>query len=703
MSFKKISTIAATALAVAAGLLTVPAPAAEAAAQVYNPCYRLSAGQTKYSSYNANRVTFVTAVDRNTNSATITSCVKSGTGYKQEWQDWGYIGLNGFAAPGLTWENSYRTPSGSYTVTEALGRANPGTALRYYTVNRNSKWGGERGPRYNQYFEGAGGPSDENLWTFMNQGYYEQAAVINYNRQPDMKVTQGASFAIFFHAGRVPSAGCVSTSLATTTRLVRSYRPGDRIIMGAVDDVFTPYSSNRLGAISSRYAALGGQRSFLGNPASNETQTNGGAYQHFTGGSIYWSAKTGARTVRGAIRQTWFSAGAERNYLGFPLADEKSGLKNGGVVQNFQGGTIYWSPTTGARITKGAIRTKYASLGYERGYLGYPISSEVSLVNGGVLQNFQGGTVYWTAATGARVVRGGIMTAYKGTGYERGRLGYPTSDEFAFSGGVRQNFQNGVIIYKGGVGTFVVSGAIGTTYKANAGLGLALSNEIKSVNGGVYQSFQNGIIYWSAGTGAHVVTGGIRSAYQSAGAERGTLGYPTSSEIASVNGGVYQTFQNGAIYWSSSTGARIVSADFDARFKTLGGLNVLGYPTANKVGGLKDGGTYQSFQKGYLVYSPATGIRISSGVIRTAYAENGYENGALGYPTSDIYTNASGQQAQDYQGGVITVGADGKATVAYPATSTPAPAPAPSETATPTPTPTATEPAPAPTATSQEG
>ncbi|WP_307074579.1 hypothetical protein [Arthrobacter pascens] len=135
-------------------------------------------------------MTFATAATRESNVVTITGCVRSGNGYVEEWQDWGYAGLKGFAPPGLTWEDTYKSPAGSYSVTEALGRSNPGTALAYHTVNPDSRWGGEHGPTYNQYFEGRGGPSDENLYTYMNQGYYEQAAVINYNRQPDMPVTQ---------------------------------------------------------------------------------------------------------------------------------------------------------------------------------------------------------------------------------------------------------------------------------------------------------------------------------------------------------------------------------------------------------------------------------------------------------------------------------------------------------------------------------
>ena len=221
------------------GALTAAVPA-QAAPQEYAPCAKLSAGETKFSGHGANRVIFTTARDYGVNQVLITSCVNTGGGYAQEWQTTGFGGLNGFAPPGKMWENTWYSPTGSFTTTEALGRYNPGTALAYHTVNPNSRWGGEYGATYNQYFEGVGGESDENLYTYMNQGYYEQAAVINWNRQPDMAVTQGASYAIFFHAGNATSAGCISTDLGTVTRVIQNAVPGDRFIMGTVNDVFSP-------------------------------------------------------------------------------------------------------------------------------------------------------------------------------------------------------------------------------------------------------------------------------------------------------------------------------------------------------------------------------------------------------------------------------------------------------------------------------
>ncbi|MDK1328665.1 hypothetical protein [Arthrobacter sp. zg-Y1143] len=220
------------------GSALLAAPAA-ASPQEADPCARLTAGEVRYDVADAERVTFATAETYGATETRLIGCVRQGDSYVQEWKSWGFSGRNGFAPPGSMWENTLYSPTGSFTITEALGRANPGTQLTYYTLNPASRWGGEHGPSYNQYFEGTGGPADENLWGYMQQGLYEQAAVINWNRPPDMPTRQGASFAIFFHAGYAPTWGCISTDLSTVVRLLKTAVPGDRIVMGTVDDVFT--------------------------------------------------------------------------------------------------------------------------------------------------------------------------------------------------------------------------------------------------------------------------------------------------------------------------------------------------------------------------------------------------------------------------------------------------------------------------------
>ncbi|NAZ88596.1 hypothetical protein, partial [Kineococcus indalonis] len=54
-----------------------------------------------------------------------------------------------------------------------------------------------------------------------------------------------------------------------------------------------------------RHEALGGAAGFLGRPTSGEVRTpdGRGARGDFEGGSIHWSPRTGAHAVRGEIRQ----------------------------------------------------------------------------------------------------------------------------------------------------------------------------------------------------------------------------------------------------------------------------------------------------------------------------------------------------------------------------------------------------------------
>ena len=259
------------------GFIAAPPPATHASPQESAPCAKLSGHQTRFSAGTANRVVFVTAAEAAQNAVLITGCVRDGDGYAQEWQQAGFIGKNGFAPEGQLREGQYRSPTGSFSATEALGKANPGTKLLYHTVNRRSRWGGPGSPAYNNYVEG-GSPADENLWYWMNQGTYEQAAVINYNRLPDAVPVPGADYAIFFGAGNRVSAGCVSTTLATSTRVVQTLVPGDRFIMGVVSDVFVaaPPGAATPPATPPSVPAAAGSPSAASSPAASPTPATPG-------------------------------------------------------------------------------------------------------------------------------------------------------------------------------------------------------------------------------------------------------------------------------------------------------------------------------------------------------------------------------------------------------------------------------------------
>ena len=113
-----------------------------------------------------------------------------------------------------------------------------------------------------------------------------------------------------------------------------------------------------------------------------------------------------------------------------------------------------------------------------------------------------------------------------------------------------------------------------------------------------------------------------------------------------------------------------------SKWYAIGGTkSALGAPVGNQFGGLRNGGAAQYFQHGAIVWSPATGAKISLGGIRSAWLSTGATNGRLAYPTSDEYWVGTTVR-QDYQGGYITWDSrTGRVAVNYPAPAAPAAAP----------------------------
>lgn len=179
-----------------------------------------------------------------------------------------------------------------------------------------------------------------------------------------------------------------------------------------------------------KYLALGGPNGFLGNPVGLETSAGSGSYRDFQGGSIYWSNSTGAYEVQGDIRAEWMALGGVNSFLGYPVTDETGTPDGIGRYNHFQGGSIYWSPSTGAHEVHGLIRDKWASMGWEQSFLGYPLTDETSTSDGvGRYNDFQGGSIYWSPNTGAWEVHGVIRDYWRNMGAEKSACGYPTSDE----------------------------------------------------------------------------------------------------------------------------------------------------------------------------------------------------------------------------------------------------------------------------------
>ena len=100
------------------------------------------------------------------------------------------------------------------------------------------------------------------------------------------------------------------------------------------------------GPIADAYAKAGGKDK-LGLPTAQPEKIGDGTEQAFANDSIYWSPSTGARLIQGEILKVYKAHGGPQGELGFPTADEVETAggphaAHGGWISEFQHGTITW-------------------------------------------------------------------------------------------------------------------------------------------------------------------------------------------------------------------------------------------------------------------------------------------------------------------------------------------------------------------------
>jgi hypothetical protein len=135
-----------------------------------------------------------------------------------------------------------------------------------------------------------------------------------------------------------------------------------------------------------------------------------------------------------------------RHMLGLNLLTERATANKTGRFVVYQGGWILWSPSTCAHLTYGAIFRKYDEYNRHQGFLGFPTTDHLPTpTRPGAYQHFQGGSVYWSADSGAHIIRGALRDAWAAKGWENSDLGFPTTDEILSLGRTwaAQRFQGG--------------------------------------------------------------------------------------------------------------------------------------------------------------------------------------------------------------------------------------------------------------------
>jgi L,D-peptidoglycan transpeptidase YkuD (ErfK/YbiS/YcfS/YnhG family) len=401
------------------------------------------------------------------------------------------------------------------------------------------------------------------------------------------------------------------------------------------------------GGIGAKWRSLGGAGGVLGEPTSNERCSAGLCVQTFTGGSIYWTSKWGAHPVLLASGRTGpqWTAGGGLAAFGYPIGDEI--LLGSRSLQKFSTGkVIIWTGTRFLNFsTRTGIGSRWAASGAET-VLGLPSAGETcGLRNGGCSQVFDRGTIYWSPQTRGQVIRGGIGSRWRAAGAQNGVLGYPTTTEACgqVARGCLQRFQGGSIYWSSATGAWITRGGIGSRYILTGGnrssLGYPVANEAcRQAAGGCIQRFQGGTIYWSPATPAWIVRAGIAHRYATNGGAGGWLGYPTANEKCAGDQCI-QSFQRGFIGYTKAAGTRAYGItecqklnNGRSRYSTYGANRVLltftqgyGQSYATNVYCVRMAGTYvQDWRTdGYVGASGFKAPGVPSGPTRYLYSPTG--------------------------------------------------------------------------------
>jgi uncharacterized protein with LGFP repeats len=288
--------------------------------------------------------------------------------------------------------------------------------------------------------------------------------------------------------------------------------------------------------IGLKYSELGGATGFLGSPETSVTPCPDGEgfFRHFRGGSIYWHPATGAHEVHGEIRNKWASLGWERGLLGYPTTDQMPGRdpRAAGVFNHFQRGSIWWHPNPLGGLASSGLTTVLE----KQPVVSATVNPDVMAAVTGIAN--RGATL---AAVAARPAAGvattlspaalGNVIAQPGSTVAGSAIRPPLAVEAT---AVTPDRIGPVISF----GTArEVHGAIRAKYLALGAeasvLGYPTTDETGTPDGiGRFNHFEGGSIYWTANTGAWEVHGLIRGFWAANGWERNpNLGYPISDEL----------------------------------------------------------------------------------------------------------------------------------------------------------------------------
>ncbi|MDL5352569.1 hypothetical protein [Microbacterium sp. zg-YB36] len=299
------------------------------------------------------------------------------------------------------------------------------------------------------------------------------------------------------------------------------------------------------------------------------------------------------------------------------------------------------------------------------GSMGAPVSYAVYVENNGEgwYQRFERGTLYGSFWGGTVfIANGATLTEYNRQGGATGGLGFPNAP-IACSSGSRcaQSFVAGSISSTAAYGAHAIWGGVNDHWRASGAtdgsLGAALNDMayLERPDGVAWiQHFERGVLAQSA-SGFHLTPyGALLDEWMSTGGASGWVGWPTT-DYSCVADRCAQTFAGGVVTVDPTWGAHILSGSIAADWLRRGGLSSMG-PAFNDMRTVSagGGGWVQNFAAGILAQG-TSGVRaIPYGAGQRLWSSSGSEAGPYGWPRTERSCTASGDCAQEFDGGVIT-------------------------------------------------
>jgi uncharacterized protein with LGFP repeats len=253
------------------------------------------------------------------------------------------------------------------------------------------------------------------------------------------------------------------------------------------------------------------------------------------------------------MEKLYTQMGGQGSYLKGSTGPIKAVSDGRGKYVNYQGGRIWWSAATGASAMSSGLLTAYAKVGGP-GIIGYPKGAQLNgLRDGGWMQLFEKGCITDSLSTFTQAVFGYRWTMWVAAGREDGPLGYPVAamQNFPVDGdGWIQLFQGGCTIVGRTTPRAVVHTQVWTAWQDQGREGGALgfpTQDRQALARGYAQRFQRGGFWGLTDQPAFAVRGPVLTQWETAGGVDGSYGYPTSHVVDNGDGTFTGTFEGGTI------------------------------------------------------------------------------------------------------------------------------------------------------------